>query len=318
MTRAPSLRSGGAAARPRRSDGGEARPRGRAVPAAAVPAMLAAAAIAGQVAYPLVDGSARHRLTVAVVVAFAGASLTHAAASRGWGFAVRLLVVAGGVGAAVEVIGLSTGWPFGAYRYAGDLGPAVAGVPAVIPLAWTMMAYPALVVARHITRRPVAGVVLAAWALTAWDLFLDPQMVAHGQWEWAAGGSYLGVPATNYAGWLATSLVIAAALWPAADRAESRRDAGDTSRHGEVGTRGSDPVPRRRRNAVPRRRSNAVPRRRGDAVPVVLYAWTWLGSVVAHAAFFDLGLSAAVGGVGMGAVMGAWVVSAWPTGTRRG
>lgn len=249
-------------------------------PATAVPAGLAAAAIAAQIAYPLADASVRDQLTVVVVITFAGASLAHAGASRGWGFAVQLLVVAGGVGAAVETVGVATGWPFGAYRYTGDLGPAVAGVPAIIPLAWTMMAYPALVVARHVTRRPVAGVALAAWALTAWDLLLDPQMVAHGQWEWAAGGAYLGVPATNYAGWLATSLVIAAALWPAAASAEPLRGL------------------------------------RGDAVPVVLYAWTWLGSVVAHAVFFDLGLSAAVGGVGMGAVMGAWVVSAWPAGTR--
>lgn len=260
--------------------------------------MLAAAAIAAQVAYPLVDGAARHRLTVAVVVAFAAASLTHAGVSRGWRFAAWLLVVAGGVGAAVEVVGLSTGWPFGAYRYTGDLGPAVAGVPAIIPLAWTMMAYPALVVARHVTRRPVAGVALAAWALTAWDLFLDPQMVAHGQWEWAAGGAYLGVPATNYAGWLATSLLIAAALWPAADRAEPRRGPRGASAGGPRGD-GANP-------------------RRGDAVPVALYAWTWLGSTVAHAAFFGLALSAAVGGVGMGAVMGAWAVSTWSAGARRG
>lgn len=255
--------------------------------AATVPAGLAAAAIAAQIVYPLADVSARDRLTVVVVITFAGASLTHAGVRRGWRFAGWLLAVAGGVGAAAELVGVATGWPFGAYRYTGDLGPAVGGVPVIIPLAWTMMAYPALVIARHVTRRPVAGVVLAACALTAWDLFLDPQMVAHGQWEWAAGDAYLGVPASNYAGWLATSLVIAAALWAAADRAEARGQATGSGR-------------------------------RGDAVPVVLYAWTWVGSVVAHAVFFDLGRSAVVGGVGMGAVMVAWVVSAWSAGTRRG
>ncbi|PSO52868.1 MAG: carotene biosynthesis protein, partial [Actinobacteria bacterium QS_5_72_10] len=140
----------------------------------------------------MVDGAARDRLAIAVVALFAAASLAHAAARRGVAFAGWLLAVAGGVGMGAELIGVATGWPFGEYRYTGALGPHVAGVTVVVPLAWTMMAYPALVVARHVTQRPVAGVALAAWALTAWDLFLDPQMVADGAWRWAADGAYAG------------------------------------------------------------------------------------------------------------------------------
>lgn len=276
MTRAPKASPEPAAAR-----ASTAPPASRAV--TVVPATLAGAVIALQVAYPLTDGVARDRLTVAVVVAFAAASVTHAAVRRGRAFAGVLVAAAGGVGLGVELVGVATGWPFGAYRYSGTLGPEAGGVPLVIALAWVMMAYPALVMARHVTRRAVVGVPLAAWALTAWDLFLDPQMVADGHWRWMVDGAYLGVPLSNYAGWLATSLTMAAALWVAADRAERRR--------------------------LPLAVAGGRPRR-GDAVPVTLYVWTWIGSVLAHAVFLGLPTSAAVGGVGMGVVVLAWLATA--------
>ena len=36
------------------------------------------------------------------------------------------------------------------------------------------------------------SVVLGAAALTAWDLFLDPQMTTEGYWRWARRGRYRG------------------------------------------------------------------------------------------------------------------------------
>ena len=50
--------------------------------------------------------------------------------------------------------------------------------------------------------------VLGAAALTAWDLFLDPQMVGEGYWAWQRRGRYRGIPATNYAGWFVTGLAV--------------------------------------------------------------------------------------------------------------
>ena len=46
--------------------------------------------------------------------------------------------------------------PFGRYGYAGTLGPKVLGVPLSCPLAWTMMAYPAVAACR-LARGPAAG-----------------------------------------------------------------------------------------------------------------------------------------------------------------
>ncbi len=55
----------------------------------------------------------------------------------------------------------------------------------VIPLAWVMMAWPALVVARTLATRGAAVIAIGAVALTTWDVFLDPQMVAAGHWAWS-------------------------------------------------------------------------------------------------------------------------------------
>ena len=69
-----------------------------------------------------------------------------------------------------------------------------------------MMARPAWVVAGLISRRRVARVALAASALTAWDVFLDPRMAREGYWTWPGGGRYEGIPASNFAGWFVTGV----------------------------------------------------------------------------------------------------------------
>ena len=55
-------------------------------------------------------------------------------------------------------------------------------------------------------------VALGAAALTAWDLFLDPQMTTEGYWRWARRGRYRGIPMSNFAGWLVTGAAVMAVL----------------------------------------------------------------------------------------------------------
>ena len=137
------------------------------------------------------------------MVLFATTCVAHAVVHRGVWWALGLVVVTAGGGLAAEAVGVRTGLPFGDYRYEGTLGPEVLDVPVVVPLAWTMMAYPVLLAARRLTRRfvPVVG----GLGLTAWDVFLDPQMVGDGHWTWADPTPALpgvdGIPLTNYAGW---------------------------------------------------------------------------------------------------------------------
>jgi putative membrane protein len=185
---------------------------------------LFAALVATQLAY----GAAPRRspsATRALVLLMLATTMAEAAQARGWRRGLRPLAAAGAIGVAAELIGVRTGRLFGRYRYSGGLGPRVSGVPVLAAAAWALMARPAWVVAGRLARRRAARVPLAAGALTAWDVFLDPRMVREGYWSWPAGGTYEGVPLSNFAGWLATSLVIFAA-WSALDGDESAGDGG--------------------------------------------------------------------------------------------
>ncbi len=231
-----------------------------------VPAGCLILLIAVQIAYPLTGGSARDAVTVAVVLASAGTALVHATVTRGLRYAAGFGVIVSGIGLAAEAVGTATGFPFGAYDYAvGRLGPALFEVPLVVPLAWTGGIYPIWVVAGMLCRRPAARIAATAAGAVGWDLFLDPQMVADGQWWWADTDSGLpglvAIPWTNYLGWFLVAGVIAGALtvWE--------------------------------RTAPPSRRT---------AVPVLMFLWTWLGSALAHAVFLGLPYSAVYGGVVLG------------------
>jgi putative membrane protein len=120
----------------------------------------------------------------------------------------RAVAAAGAVGFGAELIGVSTGKPFGHYAYSRKLGPRVRGVPLLAGAAWAMMARPAWVVASTLAQRRRRRVPLAAGALVAWDVFLDPRMAREGYWTWPGGGRYEGVPASNFAGWFVTGLAV--------------------------------------------------------------------------------------------------------------
>lgn len=144
-----------------------------------------------------------------IVVLLAVTAVAFAADAWGPARAVAAFGAAVMTGYAAEVIGVRTGFPFGAYRYSDVLWPQVAGVPVVVALAWGGMGLAAYAVAAAVV--PAGGwarVCAGAGALTAWDLFLDPQMVRLGLWTWAEDGFYRHIPLTNYAGWLLVSALV--------------------------------------------------------------------------------------------------------------
>ena len=171
-------------------------------------------AIALQIIYPLVDGEALRLITIAVVYWGAGAMLLHALLAFGARYAFTYLGFTFFFALIVEHIGVATSWPFGEYTYSPDLGLRIFEVPLVVPFAWIMMAHPVLVLSRRIAGHWVffyGGVVLAAW-----DLFLDPLMVATGRWTWVVNGSHVPfqpeIPLSNTFGWLLTGMALIAVL----------------------------------------------------------------------------------------------------------
>ncbi|MER6508829.1 carotenoid biosynthesis protein [Nonomuraea sp. NPDC001636] len=149
------------------------------------------------------------RLTGVIVVLLAACALAFAADAWGTARAAAAFAGAALTGYAAELAGLLTGFPFGAYSYSDALWPQVAGVPVVVVLAWGGMGLAAHAVAVAVVPSGgVARVCAGAGALTAWDLFLDPQMVRLGLWTWAREGFYRGVPLSNFAGWLLVSALV--------------------------------------------------------------------------------------------------------------
>jgi uncharacterized membrane protein len=231
----------------------------------AVPWVLALGVVGLEIAYALASGVHRRDLTIAVVIVFFLASALHALAWRGLWWTLGFLIVTVGGGLAVEAVGVRTGWPFGDYTYAADrLGPTVLDVPVLIPLAWAMMAYPALLAARRLSTGVLTTPLLGALALASWDLFLDPMMTREGFWKFSDPTPALrhvpDVPISNYVGWALAAFAMMLLL----DR---------------------------------------LPRRTGrDGSPALLYLWTFASSVLGNAMFFDRPWVAVYGGVAMGVI----------------
>ncbi|MET0493930.1 MAG: carotenoid biosynthesis protein [Actinoplanes sp.] len=232
--------------------------------------MLFGALVLTQICYPLTSGGVRAGFTVLTVVLGYLLSVSHALLTRGARAAGALVATATLGGFAVEAVGVATGFPFGTYDYSGQLGPKVLGVPLIIPLAWTWMAWPAWLAALRLSTSRWRQVLIAAAGLAAWDLFLDPQMVAEGYWTWQSPTPALpgvpGIPVGNYLGWLGFAVVLMAVLSFASGL----------------------------RAAVPGG---------GDRPMLALWFWTYASSVLAHAVFLGLPASALWGGVLMGAVV---------------
>lgn len=152
------------------------------------------------------------RLVSAGVVAQATAVLLILIQAWGWQETVKTAVLTALTAYTVEWIGSHTGWPFGSYYYTPTLQPQLGGVPLLIPLAWLMMLPCAWATVAH-----YAGwrfTLLAAFAFTAWDLMLDPQMVGWGLWVWQQPGGYFGIPWLNFVGWILTAVFLTALLRP--------------------------------------------------------------------------------------------------------
>lgn len=128
-----------------------------------------------------------------------------------------------------ELLGTSTGFPFGHYRYLDGLGYKIAGlVPFTIPLSWFYLGFSAYLIAlAGLETRAISQVAKYAGAigfgsllLTSWDFVLDPAMsqATVPFWVWEQPGAFFGMPYQNFAGWFGTGVVfmtVATFIWHA-------------------------------------------------------------------------------------------------------
>jgi putative membrane protein len=144
-------------------------------------------------------------LTLAGFLAF---TIAHAVGRLGCRNALVFLGLALIISLGFELLGVVSGAIFGRYYYTDRLAPRLFGlVPAAVPVAWFTMMYVSHALAELLAPKasPVQRAGLAAVITTAWDLALDPAMVATGHWVWIDRGAYFGIPLQNFAGWLVTS-----------------------------------------------------------------------------------------------------------------
>lgn len=150
----------------------------------------------------------------------------------GLGRWLAFMLPAVGLSLGSELLGTSTGFPFGDYSYLSGLGYKIAGlVPFTIPLSWFYLGLTSYLLARSgltalAARRgqkldwlgQALAVLLGALLLTSWDFVLDPAMsqTAMPFWYWHQPGAFFGMPYQNFAGWMGTGAVfiaVAALLW---------------------------------------------------------------------------------------------------------
>ena len=126
-----------------------------------------------------------------------------------------------------ELLGTSTGFPFGHYRYLSGLGYKIAGlVPFTIPLSWFYLGFSAYIIARvglstlAIPQwlQNLGSIAIGAVLLTSWDFVLDPAMsqTTIPFWIWEQPGAVFGMPYENFAGWFGTGCVfmtVATLIW---------------------------------------------------------------------------------------------------------
>jgi len=171
--------------------------------------ILTAVVLAGLIASAFVPGPG---LRIPVIVAQVVFVLVHGAQRYGWR-AIGVFVVAGLVISNIlENLSIATGFPFGHYHYTGD--GKIFQVPWFIGPAYLATGYLAWVVATVLlddVRRTspwlttIGTPVIGAFAMTAWDLALDPATsTIHQAWVWENGGGFFGVPLVNFLGWTFT------------------------------------------------------------------------------------------------------------------
>jgi uncharacterized membrane protein len=168
---------------------------------------------------------------VVYIILGAVAVAVHGYRILGWAKLLTFLLPAVIISLSSELLGTSTGFPFGHYAYLSGLGYKIADlVPFTIPLSWFYMGLSAFLLAygglfsRLGFRRwgvgwlSLGSIAIGAILLTSWDFVLDPAMSQAPVpfWEFQEIGAFFGMPYRNLLGWTGTGalfMAVAAVFW---------------------------------------------------------------------------------------------------------
>ncbi|WP_373536710.1 gamma-carotene 1'-hydroxylase CruF [Microcoleus sp.] len=165
---------------------------------------------------------------VVYIIFGAAAVAIYAYRTLGLGATLAFLVPSVFLSLSSELLGTSTGFPFGNYHYLSGLGYKIAGlVPFTIPLSWFYLGLVSYIIARAGVGGgkgqlnwvgQIGAIAFGSLLLTAWDFVLDPAMSQTSVpfWEFEELGAFFGMPYRNLAGWMGTGALfmsVAAFLW---------------------------------------------------------------------------------------------------------
>jgi uncharacterized membrane protein len=151
------------------------------------------------------------------------AVLSHAIYILGIKRALFFLFLSAVTGTVFETIGVNFGLITGGTYTYNMAGPALAGVPLVIPMFWFVFIYSAYglvnaIIAYRNGALPSPKtdglkflfllILIDAILITMIDLIMDPVMVAWSEWSWTGGGIYYDIPTENFLGWFTIGLIV--------------------------------------------------------------------------------------------------------------
>ena len=105
----------------------------------------------------------------------------------------------------IELLGVKTGFPFGAYSYTNTLRPQLFGVPLAITLSWFTIAVNAYLVSKFFLfgLNKFFVLFISAVIILAIDLLLEPFASINGYWVWETGK----IPLINYLSWFVSGFI---------------------------------------------------------------------------------------------------------------
>lgn len=109
----------------------------------------------------------------------------------------------------IEIIGVSTGLPYGEFEYGVSLGPMLFDVPLALPLFFIPLVFNSYLLSTLLfdfTDRRILRVPTVVLIVILIDMILDPAAVSLGLWSYSQG-IYYGVPIQNYIGWILSATI---------------------------------------------------------------------------------------------------------------